>query len=364
MAQTSIAQYDMNKFTVSNGAIEDLKELIFLTVLKYGALSEIVEIQQGVRNGKKIGGIGDFDALGTSQKICNPTYNASKLMTVQDEWALGNLTIAEQLCADDFIPTIAAYALKIGTNAGDMTDTEILNGVIEPRLREAIDKAVWRYMFMGNTDAKNVTDGGDITDGEDVALVNAIDGFFKRLFLAVPDNAGKRYVKIDANTESTKDLQHSAIFGSGVATKIFNDLIFGASMKLRQKADKVIYCTQSLADALSADIVNSNKGSALQYESLFDGFMLKSKYNTTNIIALPIWDEMIQSYNDKGATFLNPHRAVFCTKNLLWAGFESINSILPDLDIWYERKESMTYIKGRENMGTVLWEGDLISMAY
>lgn len=360
----STGQYDIKNFTVSNGAITDLKELLFLSILQQGSIHEVLTIKSGVRNGKKIGGIGDFEAVGTSQKICNPTYNGSKLATVENEWKLGNMTIAEQLCADDFVETIAEVALKLGTEVGNLQDTDILNYIIEPKLSEAIQKAVWRYMFIGDVDALHVSDGGNITDTVDVKLVNAIDGIFKRLFLAVPTSANGRYVKIAANYETCKDLQRSKLLGNNVATSILDNLIYGANIKLRQRSDKTIFCTQSLADALARDIAQNNKGSNLHFESLFDGFMLRSSYNGHTILALPIWDEMIQTFEDQGDTFRLPHRAVFASKELLWGGVESAGELMPNLRIWFENKDNVTYIFGRENMGTTLWEGDLISMAY
>ncbi|TFD92786.1 hypothetical protein E2605_18245 [Dysgonomonas capnocytophagoides] len=360
----STAQYDLNAFTVSNGAIQDLKQLIFLSILEKGSINEIIEIKQGIKNGDKIGGIGDFGLVGSAQPLCNPTYNATKLATVEKEWKLGDLTVAEKLCADDFLNTIAETALKLGTYAGDLTDSELLSYIIEPRLTEALDRAVWRYLWMGDTSAANVANGGNITDGLELKHFNSIDGFFKRLFAAVPTTIGSRYVQIAANTETTKANQLSKILDTNVATGIFDKLILGANMKLRQRKDKVILCTQTMADALAQDIKKNNKGSELQWQSLFDGFMSATIYNGVKIIALPIWDEMIQSFEDKGATFNIPHRAVFCSKSLLWGGMESANSVLPDLDIFFEKKPRETYIYGRENLGTVVWEADLISMAY
>ena len=360
----STGQYDIKQFTVSNGAIEDLKELLFLSVLQQGAINEVLTIKSGVRNGKKIGGIGDFEAVGTSQKICNPTYNGSKLTTVENEWRLGNMTIAEQLCADDFVDTIAEVALKLGTDAGDLQDTDLLNYIIEPKLTEAIQKAVWRYLFMGDTEAEHAKAGGYISDAVDIRLIDATDGIFKRLYAAVPNSATGRYVKIDANYETTKELQRSKLLADDVATSIFDHLIYGANIKLRQRSDKTIFCTQSLADALARDIARNNKGSNLHFESLFDGFMLKSSYNGHTILALPIWDEMIQTFEDLGNTFRCPHRAVFASKELLWGGVESAGELMPNLRIWFENKDNVTYIFGRENLGTTIWEGNLISMAY
>lgn len=355
--------FNLNDFTPSNGAIQSLRELLYLTTLKSSALADIVTLKPGVRNGKKEGGIGEFDLVGTSQQVCNNLFNSTAIATTQQEWRLGNMTIAEKFCADDFIDTIAHTALQTGANVGDLTDSDILSYVIEPRLTQAIEKALWRYLWFGDIEAQNVSSGGIITDGLDIKYFNALDGFFKKLFVEIPTTS-ERYIKIDANYEDNKTKQISSINNDDEAEDLFEKLVYDVDMRMRQKKNVAIYVTQSLADALARDIKRKNRGSDLSWESLFDGFAFASQYNGIKVISLPIWDNMIRTYENLGNTYNKPHRAIVASPEMFWAGFESTDSIMPDLDIWYEKKDAMTYIKGRENFGTVLWESDLMTFAY
>lgn len=360
----STAYNDLSQLTPDNLAIKDLRELLFLEVLKFGAISETLSLQYGVQDKKIVGGIGEFNILGESRNMCNPTFNATKLNTQEKRWELGTLAVLEQMCADDFIETVARFAMKTGTDKADLTQTDLLNYIVEPRLKEAVEKAVWRYFWFGDKDAVNVTDGGNITNGIDVKFFTPIDGLFKRLFALTAGANNKQRVTISANAETTYANQRAKMFDSGVATKVFDDLIYNASMKLRQRTDKIVLCTQSYADALASDIKKTNKGSDLQWESLFDGLVSATKYNGQTILALPIWDEMIAAYENKGTALNCPHRVLFAAKDVLWGGIESANDFMPNLKIWFSDDDQVNKILGREDLGTLIWEDELIQFAY
>jgi hypothetical protein len=133
-------------------------------------------------------------------------------------------------------------------------------------------------------------------------------------------------------------------------------------MKLRQKSDKILLVTQTLADALAIDIKTNNKGSNLQWESLFDGFVSATQYNGQTILALPIWDEMIQSFENTGTKWNKPHRAVFASKETLKGGVES-NNMLADLQIFFSQKDQKNYLLAKDKAGTLTWEDELIMFA-
>lgn len=359
----STALNDLKKLTPSNQAIQDLRELIFLSTLQYGSLAETLTFQYGAKNGKYVGGIGEFDIIGESKKLCKPTFNSTKIATQEKKWELGAFVVSESLCADDFAETVARFCMNTGTRKADLTDTDLLAHIVEPRLKTAIEKGLWRYYWFGDKTAKNVSAQGIITDGVDTKHFTAVDGLFKRLYDITATNASRR-IKIDANGEASKALQRSKLFEDGVATGIFDDLIYGANIKLRQQTDKVVLCTQSYADALASDVKKTNKGSDLQWESLFDGLVSATKYNGETILALPIWDEMIASYEDQGDTLKFPHRVLYASKSALWGGVESENDFMPNLDIWFSKDDQENKILGREEVGTLIWEDDLVQFAY
>lgn len=361
----STALNDINKLTPDNYAIRDLSELLFLEVLKAGAIGELVTTNFGVIHGQHVGGIGKLKMVGKNKPMCNPTFDKTDLGVVQRIWDLGPMMITESLCADDFENTVAQLALNTGTDRADLTQTDLLNLIVEPRLREAIEEAVFRILWFGDKAAKNVVDGGVITDGIDTDFFTMTDGFFKRLFAltAVGAPNESQRVIVGANTSADYAAQRSDIRDAGVATAIFDELIYNANPLLRQASDRMIICTQSFADALAIDLKASNKTSDLHWQSLFNGLVFVTEYNGENIMRVPMFDAMIQANENNGSSWNLPHRAIYTTKSNLWAGFES-NETLPALRIWFSEDDQDNKILARDKMGTLIWDDRMFQIAY
>ena len=65
-----------NQFTVDNGAISDLRELMFLTTFQDADIDRMVTNRTGVKNGKKLGFINDMGEVGLNGSGCHPTYGS------------------------------------------------------------------------------------------------------------------------------------------------------------------------------------------------------------------------------------------------------------------------------------------------
>ena len=351
----------MNEFTVSNQGIMDLRELLFLEVLQHGSVAETVDFMTGVKHGSRLGGVGELDPVGLPGNGCNPNWQKSNLKTQEKVWELGAYEVAEELCYADFEDTIVQWALKTGTDRADLTGTDYIDAILDPVMRIALEKMIWRMVWLGDKDADNVDNGGSITDGVNADLFKINDGLFKRLYEIVASRPLQR-VTIAANTQATYATQISAIRAANVATGIFDNLIYNAPMRLRQRTDKVLMVTQTLADALAIDIKRTT-GSDLQWRSIFAGLVSATEYNGQTILALPIWDEMIQSFEDTGTNWNNPHRAVFASKNDLKAGTES-SDMIAFLKFWFSDDDQVNRMLVKDKVGTLTWEDDLIMFAY
>ncbi|MDR2087113.1 MAG: hypothetical protein LBP72_08050 [Dysgonamonadaceae bacterium] len=357
-----------DQFAVSNQGITDLRELLFLSVLQFGSINETMDVLTGVVPGSRLGGVGELEPVGRPSNGCAPDWKSSKIGTLEKTWNLGAYEIAESICYADLEQTMVQFAMRTGTDRADLTGTDYIDAIVEPRLRLAMEKMIWRLFWFGDTAAANVNivdgvnTGGNITSGVDPTLFTVTDGLFKRLLAITAANAEQRVV-ISANAQATKAAQLDALKATGVATSIFDRLVYDAPMKLRQKSDKILLVTQTLADALAIDVKANNKGSDLQWESLFDGFITATKYNGQTILALPIWDEMIRAFEDTGTKWNKPHRAVLASKNTLKGGVNSSNMIA-DLQIFFSQKDQTNYLLAKDKVGTLTWEDELVMFAY
>ena len=358
----------MDQFTIDNQGITELNQLLFLTILQTGLINQTLDLMTGVEPGSRLGGIGEMESVGRPANGCKPNWRASKIDTQEKMWELGAYEVAETICYQDLEDTIVRWSMRLGTDRADFTGGDYMNLIVEPKLREALDKMIWRMLWFGNKAALNVSDDGDITDDVDTDLFTVCDGLFKRIFDITIANPAQR-VTIAANAATTYEAQQSGILVAGVAKQIFDDLYYKiAPKKLRQKSDRVLLMTQSLADALTIDI-KRNTGSELQWKSILEGLgnesslMTTTIYNGQTILALPIWDDMIKSYQDTGSSLILPHRAVFASKSDLKAGVHS-NDMIAQLKIWFSDDDQDNKMLVRDKLGTLTWEDNLIVAAY
>lgn len=360
MASTGL---DFTKLTPDNGAVRDLRELVFLSVTDVEQLSSLFNFMPGQERGKKVGMIGEFGMLGKASTGCNPTYNQSILAASEKTWDIGDWQIAEQICYTDLIGTLAKVAMRTKTQIADLTGTEYLDNIVEPRLQLAIRKMLMRFAWFGDKEAETVTDGGVLADGTDTGYFTVTDGFWKRIFDIVAEDPARK-TAIEANAKTTFAEQTSALYTAGVPTGIIDQVIREAPMVLRQANGQVIYITQSLRDALDWDILNNNKGSELQWSAIFDG-ITRTTYKGIELVAIPFWDEIIRTYEavSGGNAWNKPHRALYTIKDNLLLGSESANEIA-ELDVWFEKKEQMNYILAKDTIGTLIAQDDLLQVAF
>lgn len=355
------AGIDFGALTPSNGALQTVNELIFRKVLGEDRLSQLFNVIYGAVNGKKVGFIGEFGLVGKPAQGCNPEYDNTTISTSEKEWELGEWTIDKSICYKDLKGTLAQTAMRRGVNMADLTETEYIDDIVYPRLELAIYKMLMRLAWFGDEGADNVSDGGVITNGVDVRYFSVTNGFWKRFYSIVAEDDSRR-VTIAANSEASYASQKSALLGNGVAMGIMDNLIMGASAELRQADNQVIFITQSLKDALNIDIRNNNKGSELQWQSVFFG-ITETVYNGTRVVALPFWDSIIQAYEDTGAKWNKPHRAVYTTTDNLLVGIDGYTDFA-ELDVFFDKMSELNVLKSKGELGTLVAQDNMVQVAY
>ena len=358
MASTGL---NFSALTPSNGALQSLSELLFSKLLGEERLAQVFNVIFGAENGKKVGFIGEFGLVGKAAQGCDPTYNSSQIETSEKTWDLGEWGVYEKICYRDLIGTLAQVAMRRGANIADLTGTEYIDDIVYPRLELAIYKMLMRFAWFGDKNADNVTDGGVITDGVDPAFFTVTDGFWKRFFAIASADSARR-VNIAANAEATFAEQKAGILENGVATGILDSLIMGASADLRQGENQVIFVTQSLKDALSRDIRNNNKGSELQWSAIFDG-ITESQYDGIRLVAMPLWDSIIQAYESTGTAWNKPHRAVYTTTNNLLVGIDNYTDFA-ELNVFFDEKSELNLLKSKGALGTLVAQDNMVQVAY
>lgn len=351
---------DFNAFTVDNGAIKDLNELLFTSTFNDPDIEQVLSVVKNVENGKKLGYIDSVDDVGTTGGGCDPTYTKVNIKGFEKTWELGGWEIPKKFCYKELTNTLAKYGMKPGTERGDLQDTPYWDKFLIPLLEKAIMNMFWRIAWFSDKNAKNVaeSDGGVITKGVDPKLFTMCDGLWKRLEAIVASSANQK-TTIAANQEASYALQKSKIREEGVAIDIIDNLLVDADGRIFDN-DHAIFMTSSLYKALRSDVYKRTKYQ-LTETTLMDGIQV-SEYDGQKVFVLDIWDRMIKKYEDDGKKYNLPHRALLANPGNLFAG-TSDSGLFATLDIGFNHETRKNFIYSAGDFGTLIGEDELVQVA-
>lgn len=346
----------IKQLTNDNKAVKDLRDLMVVTNFTDEKLEDFFTFKQNIQQGQKLGWIGEMSEIGWDGAPCNPTYRTPTIAAAEKTWDLGSWSVPLKWCYEEFLNTMAEYALKTGTDIHDLTGTDIMDVLIAPALEEAYRRMFWRFIWFGDKS----TTAEQITTGMDVELFKPTDGLFKQLFAIGAANAAQR-VTIEANQEASMAAQFSALKQSGVAIGIFESLLENADPRIASMDGAALFVTKSLADALTKDLKREYK-EILTWEQVFGGIKV-TEFEGTKIYAVSLWDRMIQRYQNNGTTLNLPHRAVFGSPKQMFVGSPA-NDVISEFELWFNQDERVvkTYAAGR--LGTLIGEDNLFQLAY
>lgn len=362
---------NFEEFTIDNGAIRDLNELLFTTVFQDPDLERVITPMTKVENGKKLGYVDRMGDVGEAGGGCDPTYTNVEITGFEKTWDLGKWQIPKTICYEDLEDTIARYGMNEGTERADLQDTPYWDKFLMPLLESAIKDMFWRLAWFGDKNAKHVSEGGNITDGINLKLMKVCDGLWKRLQTIIAANPGQQ-TTISANNEATFAQQKAALRVDGYAMKIVDDMLSDADSRIFYKEDHAIFMTNSLYKALREDVYRRSKYQ-MDAETIMEGIQV-SKYDGHTVVVIDIWDRMIKKYetistttgegaNAVTTTKLNcPHRAVLCSPQNLFVG-TSDKDRYASLTVKFDDRKRDNFIYAESNLGTLVGEDDLVQVA-
>lgn len=347
---------NFSNFSFTAEQIRDINELVFDELLHAPDVNFIHQMFSGIVYDKEIGFIGSAGLVGKAGQGCNPSVhdfavNTRKVTWTPKEW---EVYIAE--CASDIKSTAAVYALNKGVRVDDLTDTDYMAIVVKV-LTDAVKDFMYRLIWFNDTAAANVADGGNITAGVDVDYFNILDGLFKQIETAV--TGGAPSVSIAANGQNTKALQLSSLTPA-LAYQTLSDMYYAAPVEMRRTGKMMFVVTQTIADKYQQYL--TDKGIESTYKNLVDGISSLT-FLGVPVIPMPIWDNMIQSYNDLGSTYYKPHRALLIEKSNLAVGTPS-EEAYGEFDVWYDKTSRKNYVLLKDKLDAKLLNEDRLVYGY
>lgn len=358
---------NFEQFTVDNGAIRDLSELLFTSLYNDPDLERLFTMMPNVVNGKKLGYLDSMGDVGVPGGGCDPKYTKIDITGIEKTWDLGKWRIPKTICYEDLEDTLAKYGMNTGTEAADITNTPYFDKVLQPLLQKAITEMFWRLVWFGDKDAKNVsnngideTGGGTVTDTINPNLLTSCNGFWKKLLAIIAANPAQK-TEIAANSAASKVLQKTGIRASGVAIGIVDNLLSDADSRIFDYTDHAIMMTSSLFKALRNDVVDKYGKTTMPFEAVSAGFGL-SQYDGHPIIVLDIWDRLIRKFFDNGTTIDCPHRALLASPSNLFCG-TSDKKRLASLTVKFDDRKRDNFIFAESDLGTIVGEDELVQVA-
>lgn len=358
---------DFSKFTVGNGALTDLRELLFLTIHKDPVIEKLVTTKTGVKNGDVLDFINGMGDVGIHASGCNPTYSKIDITGIEKKWDLGPWQIAKHICYTELEGTLGELALNEGTDIAYLEDTPYWDLLIK-LLKQAITEMYWRIVFFADKNAKNIADGGILKAGIDPKYFTMCNGLWKRFTDIIAANSNQQTVvtaNVAKNNDTTPTLtyqsQKEAVRAEGYAIKLIDTLLSDADSRIFDQPDASIYMTSSLFKALRSDVVAHYTKATMPWEQVAAGIHV-SEYDGVRIVVLDIWDRLIKKYEDTGTALNNPHRAVVCSPKNLFVGTDD-KSHIATLRTSFNDETQYNNIFATAKIDTLVGEDELIQVA-
>lgn len=352
---------DMSPITFNGKEVMSLKEAFYTAVFENPAIEQFHTVVSGIKAGQQLVYLGQFGLTGKLRAACDTTSSAAQIPTIEKFWAPKYIGDRITNCADDLLESFWVWGLKNGVQKADLTNTDFAI-FLEDRLALAAYETALRFAWLGNTSADIVTNSGYINNSIDPNYFKALNGYWAQARAIVAVDATKR-ITISQNSGTTFAGQAFSTTDTTnqVVTNMFENMIYGADMRLRGAKDKVIIATQSVVDQYARE--RKSVGAIdLAYERVENGID-SFKIDGIEVIPFQFLDRHIKSYENNGTKWNQPHRALFTTKSNLQIGTEQTNN-LKELDPFYDKKSKEYIVDYGYNLDALIAEDHMIMAAY
>lgn len=308
------AVINFSNFTFTAEQIREVSELVMDKLMSLPNFNRIHTIFPDIVTNKEVGFVGEGGLVGVANQGCDPEAQDYNVGTRKITWTPQAWEVLVHQCYSDLQSTAAVYSLKSGVKMADFSESDYMALIVDV-LTRSIEKMMWRLVWFGDTTYSTTYQGAD------AKYFTLFDGLFKQIFTQLTSNTA----------------QYVAFSSYATATSLFDAMLKAAPMALRQSSNKVLLVTQSVYDMYENELIGAAAIPAAWVAGQ-EG-MPELKYKGVSVIAMPVWDEMIHSFNkDKttASTIIYPNRAILTTPEVLGVGVDNMSS-LDELDVWYDR---------------------------
>jgi hypothetical protein len=283
-------------------------------------------------------------------------------------WDLATIEDQLEICQSDLDSNFKALVTKYAADKfGDLSNQEAINVFVTAKVERFLKEAHERFVWLGDTDAENVADGGYVKDAINVKFYTALDGIWKQVFTNVGLGNTQRFT-IAANAQATKALQMSTMD---------KDAAFAAIKNVYDNANDVIKLDPNAYIKVTSKVYNEYKN-YLATNTLSGGGL--SQITIEGVaqpayMGVPIYTSLFESseilsafeISDGGSpevlTYNLPHRVIMAAPELLPVATIS-DEDLNTLETFYVQKDRLSYIRFDFAVDTKAVRPELLSVGY
>lgn len=348
---------NLNTVTWNSQEVKDFAEATFEKVFEKPQITEFHTIEENIVAKKQIVFLGLLAKVTKKDAGCGSTPTNGVIAATQKFWDPETVEIWQSECYANLEGSFLVYAKKLGIAQSDLTGTTWAQ-FLSDRLTDAMLEDAFRIVWFNDKDAANYDDSpaGKITNGVSVTDYNIIDGLFKQLDEIIAADPA-RHVDIPENAAATYALQDALAVDRAFLT--FKALLNTSDYRLRTQPDQIIIATQSLVQNY-VDFLES-KSQVFELTATINGIQQVS-YRGQVLYGFNFWDRTIRADFDNGTKWDNPHRALYTTKSNLVVGVDSASAV-QDFEVWFERKDKTTNMRGMYKIDAKVLEDYLVQYA-
>lgn len=318
---------------------KETREVFLKPVFEDPDLMAAFTVRTDIQNQEKLYFTNDLSKITKKYQSCSNsetarTNDTRKISITEKTLTTVPLEVNLELCADVFTSTFYDQARKSGLNVNDLTGTEIETLTLDI-VRTAMKEDFFRIISLSETASPD-------------AHYQQLDGLWRTIFNNVNSYCISVRETIGSGSLAT-DAAHDKLW------ELFED----APNVLKQlpESDRVFYVTGSIYDNLLRTYSKLGQTEA-QFRNLVDG-QQRLMFNGIPVIPMRSWDRWISA--DFGS--FAPHRIVYTTPKNHIIGIEA-DSDFNQIEMWYEKKEEINYIRGKYRAGYLFFHCDYIAVAY
>lgn len=329
-------------------------EAVFEAVYAKPQLADVHSVQTGIQMKTQIPFFGRLGLVGKASSGCTPNSSAEKVNLTEKYWDPALIDYRLTHCQNDIAQLFKLWKKsRIANKTWEEVDNEQM-AFITDRGVDATLESILRISSFGDKLADNVADGGYITAGVDPAYFTMINGLFQQIFA---DAAIVRYT-VAENGLATKALQLA--LASDTAIQALRYMYNNIDSRAFEATGLTYQMTRSLWNNWSDYL--EDKSLVFSLDRAEQG-STKSSYRGIPIIVRNDWDRNIVAYNNLGATYLYPHRAILTPIGNIPIGTSDEES-MKSMDSFYDKVTKSWYLDAAWYLDAKLLEEYMIAVAY